>query len=153
MKDPATDKNNAPSDTGAAVRIPCGPGRQLLVMFYDAVAVVALLLLATAVALLAGSGPVTAGRDPVFTLYLVVVWFAYLGWCWTHGGMTLGMRAWRVVIEREDGSAPGWKHSGLRFSVSLLSALCLGLGFWWPLLSDRRRTWHDLASGTRLVRR
>ena len=122
-------------------------------MLYDAVVVTALLLLATALALLAGSGQVTAGRDPVFSLYLLLVWFIYLGWCWTHGGMTLGMRAWRVAIEREDGSLPGWGGSGLRFLVSLLSALCLGLGFWWSLFDPRRRSWHDLASRTRLVRR
>lgn len=122
-------------------------------MLYDAVVLTALLLLATALALLAGSGQVTAGRDPVFSLYLLLVWFIYLGWCWTHGGMTLGMRAWRVAIEREDGSLPGWGGSGLRFLVSLLSALCLGLGFWWSLFDPRRRSWHDRASRTRLVRR
>ena len=40
-------------------------------MLYDGLAIIALLLLATAIALLAGSGQVTAGRDPLFTLYLL----------------------------------------------------------------------------------
>ena len=49
-------------------------------MLYDALAVIALLLLATAAALIAGSGQVTAGKDLAFTLYLVAVWFLYLAW-------------------------------------------------------------------------
>ena len=132
-------------------RSPCGLGRRLLVMLYDAVVVIALLLLATGLALLAGSGKVTAGQDAWFTAYLLLAWFLYLGWCWRRG-MTVGMRAWRVVIEREDGSAPGWGACLVRFAVSLLSAACLGLGFAWSLFDPDRLTWHDRASGTRFLR-
>lgn len=130
---------------------PCGLGRRLLVMLYDSLIVIALLLLATGLALLAGSGAVTAGRDGLFTAYLLLTWFLYLAWCWRKG-MTVGMRAWRVVIEREDGSTPGWGACLLRFAVSLVSAACLGLGFAWSLFDPRQRTWHDRASGTRLRR-
>jgi uncharacterized RDD family membrane protein YckC len=129
----------------------CGLGRRFLVMLYDAVIMIALWLLATAIALLAGSGPVTAGQDALYTAYLLLIWFSYLGWCWRRG-MTVGMRAWRVRIEREDGSPPGWGACLLRFAVSLLSAACLGLGFAWSLFEQRKRCWHDLASGTRLLR-
>lgn len=122
-------------------------------MLYDSVVVVALLLAATALALMAGWGNVTAGQDPAFTAYLLLTWFAYLAWCWTRGGMTLGMRVWGVRIERENGTAPGWGDSVLRFAVSMVSAACAGVGFWWSLFESRGRTWHDLASGTRLLRR
>lgn len=132
--------------------IPCGLPRRLLVMLYDLLAVVALLLLATALALPLSSGEVTAGRDPLFTVYLLATWFLYLAWFWRRG-MTVGMRAWRVLIEREPGGAPGWGRCLLRFLVSLLSAACLGLGFWWSLFDPQKRTWHDMASGTRLLRR
>lgn len=120
-------------------------------MVYDALAIFALLLLATALALLAGSGQVTAGRDPLFTFYLLAVWFFYLAAFWRRG-MTLGMRAWRVKIEKEGGGRPGWGHCLLRFLVALVSAAFLGLGFWWSLFEKHQRGWHDLASGTRLVR-
>ena len=120
-------------------------------MLYDGVILVALWLLATAIALLAGSGPVTAGRDAWFTVYLLLIWFFYLAWFWRKG-MTVGMRAWRVVIEDANGSRPGWGACLLRFGVSLLSAACLGLGFAWSLFERRKRSWHDLASGTRLLR-
>ena len=132
---------------------PSGPGRRLLVMLYDGLVVIALLLLATALALVAGSGEVMAGRDPLFTLYLLAVWFFYLAWCWRRAGMTVGMRAWRVAIESTGGGTPGWGQCLLRFLVSLVSAVCLGLGFAWSLFDPEKRTWHDMASRTRLVRR
>ena len=131
---------------------PCGLGRRLLAMLYDALVLVAILLLATALALLAGSGAVTAGRDPFFTLYLVLVWFLYLALCWRLG-MTVGMRAWRIRIETPEGGKPGWAACLVRFGVSLLAAAPAGLGFWWSLFDPGRRAWHDIASGTYLARR
>ncbi len=109
-------------------------------------------LVSAIVALALGSGAVTAGEDPLFTAYLVLVWFGYLLFFWRRGGMTVGMRSWRVRLEGVDGTAPGWGACTLRFVVSLLSAACLGLGFAWSLFDRERRSWHDIASRTRLVR-
>jgi len=80
------------------------------------------------------------------------VWFLYLAWCWHKGGMTIGMRAWHVRIEDQRGRAPGWGTAALRFIVSLVSAGLAGLGFLWSLFDKSKRTWHDILSGTRLVR-
>jgi uncharacterized RDD family membrane protein YckC len=121
-------------------------------MLYDAVAVLALLLLATALAMAVGFREVRALSDPLFTAWLVLVWFLYLGLCWRGGGMTVGMRAWRVVIETDDGGRPGWGACLLRFAVSLVAAAAAGLGFAVALLRRDRRTWHDRASRTRLWR-
>lgn len=132
--------------------IPCGLVRRLAIIAYDAAVVISLLIVATMLAMLAGFGGRTAMQDPVFTLYLVTVWFLYLGWCWNKGGMTVGMRAWRVRIETEEGGRPGWGKSVLRFLVSLASAAVAGIGFLWALWNPGKRTWHDLLSGTRLVR-
>lgn len=136
----------------ARARPPCGLGRRLLILVYDALIVVALLMLATAAALpVTGTGQ-QAFRDILYTLYLFAVWFVYLGWCWTHGGQTVGMRAWRVRLISARGTAPDWRAAGIRFLVSLGSALCLGAGFWLSLLDPARACWHDRVSGTRLVR-
>ena len=40
----------------------------------------------------------------------------------------------------------------LRYAVATLSLAAGGLGFLWSLIDRERRTWHDLASGTVLVR-
>ena len=130
----------------------CGLIRRLLAMVYDAIIVLALMMVATLAAMLLGFGNQTALRDPVFTAYLVLVWFLYVGGFWTRGGMTVGMRAWRVRIENASGERPGWTRSAVRFAVSLLSAALAGAGFLWSLFDAEKRSWHDLASGTRLVR-
>jgi uncharacterized RDD family membrane protein YckC len=119
-------------------------------MAYDTVVVTALLMAATALAMLAGFREVSAARDPLFLLYLLAVWFAYLGWCWHRGGMTLGMRAWRVYLENAEGGRPGWGRCLARFLLSLLSAAPAGAGFLWSLFEREKRCWHDLLSGTRL---
>ncbi|MFB1010259.1 MAG: RDD family protein, partial [Thiopseudomonas sp.] len=34
----------------------------------------------------------------------------------------------------------------LRFVISIISWLALGLGFWWMLFSKNKATWHDTYS-------
>lgn len=131
---------------------PCKLFRRLAAIVYDSVVVLALLMLAALVAMLLGVGQKTAFRDPGFTLYLLAVWYLYLAWCWTKGGMTVGMRAWRIRIENDQGRTPSWGKTVIRFLVSLLSAALLGAGFLWSLVDKNYRTWHDIVSGTRLVR-
>ena len=131
---------------------PCGLPRHLLIIIYDGVVIIALLMLATALAMLAGLGNQTAMQDPIYTAYLVAIWFIYLLWCWHRGGMTLGMRAWHVCITDEKGKPPGLGSCAIRFLVSIPSAAVAGLGFLWPLFDSEKRTWHDMASGTQLIR-
>ena len=131
---------------------PCGLFRRLAIMFYDFAIVISLLMLATLLALLVGFRDPMAMKDPVYTAYLLSIWFIYLTWCWHKGGMTVGMRAWRVRIEDENGNRPSWGKSTIRFLAALLSTAAAGIGFLWALGDSRNRTWHDLLSGTRLVR-
>lgn len=121
-------------------------------MLYDSLIVVGMLLLAGAIALPVTGGEQQAFRDLFFTLYLLGVWFLYLGACWTLAGQTLGMRAWKVRLSGIDGSGLSWRTSLVRFLVSLVSGLALGAGFWTSLLHCERACWHDRASHTRLLR-
>jgi uncharacterized RDD family membrane protein YckC len=51
-----------------------------------------------------------------------------------------------------DGS-PATMHALLRrYAIGTLSLLLAGTGFWWAWLDRERLTWHDRASGTRMVR-
>jgi uncharacterized RDD family membrane protein YckC len=138
------------SEKHPATYKPCGFIRRLAIMLYDSLAIIALLMLVTAVAMLLGMENQTAGKDPLYSSGLLLVWFFYLAWCWRNGGMTLGMRAWRVNIESDYGDRPGWGQCAIRFLVSGLSALAGGLGFLWSLFRSDRQTWHDLASNTQL---
>ena len=66
-------------------------------------------------AMLTGFGDRTAMKDPAYTAYLFSFWFIYLTLCWHKGGMTVGMRAWRVQIVDENGNRRGWRKSPCRF--------------------------------------
>ena len=132
--------------------VACGFVRRTLVMLYDAVVILALMMFATGLVLLVHPATVTAGKDFWYTLYLLIVWFLYLAWCWQHGGLTLGMRAWRVRLVSDNAQPVGWVQSGLRFGASFVSALPLGAGYIWSLFDRERRAWHDHWSRSRLCR-
>ncbi len=131
---------------------PCGLTRRLLVMLYDLVVVIGLLMLAAGLAIILQAGNQVAGKDLLYTLYLLAIWFLYLSWCWRNGGMTLGMRAWQVQLMTDQGIRLGWLHCVIRFFGSWISAASLGAGFAWCLWDDDKKTWHDHWSKSRLVR-
>jgi len=140
-----------PALDDAAAPQPAGLIRRLAAMVYDGLVLLAIELLATVLVLpLAQGDAIVAGND-LFRAYLVVVAFLFFGWFWTHGGQTLGMRAWRVTVVDRDGGPVSWGQAAARFGGAILSALPLGLGYLWLLLDRERLTWHDRLSGTRLV--
>ena len=84
-------------------------------------------------------------------IYLVLVCFLFFGWFWTHGGQTLGMRAWRLQLCCINGQNPAWSTAVVRFTSALLSWLALGLGFLWVALDPQNRAWHDRLSKSIVV--
>lgn len=124
----------------------CGLLRRLAAIAYDTFIVTGLLLIAAAVASPFGRGDQQAFRDPLFTLYLMAVWFLYMTICWRYGGMTVGMRAWRIRILPDLGRELSWKICISRFLSSLVSAAILGIGLIWPVFDREKRCWHDMFS-------
>ena len=84
-------------------------------------------------------------------IYLVLVCFLFFGWFWTHGGQTLGMRAWRLQLCRIDGQNLAWSTAVVRFLSALLSWLALGFGFFWVAIDPQNRAWHDRLSKSIVV--
>ena len=123
-----------------------------MAMLYDSVILVALLMVATAFALPFGDTQKIALQDFWFTLWLILVCFAYFAGCWRYGAMTLGMRAWHVRIVSYDGNTISWYRCVLRFLTGPVSLAALGLGFFWALLDQKNRCWHDFAGHTLLVK-
>lgn len=89
------------------------------------------------------------GTGGFLGLLLTLEVFFWFFWC--RGGQTLGMRAWRLQIQQPNGRTPTLKQAVVRGLVAPLSFVPLGLGFWWSLGDKEKRTWHDTASGTRMV--
>jgi uncharacterized RDD family membrane protein YckC len=122
-----------------------------MIMLYDGVIILGLLVVASAIALPFGDAHKTAFQDFWFTLWLLAVCALYLTRSW-RAGMTLGMRAWRAKLVSENGLPLSWPRCLLRFSVGIVSLGVLGVGVFWALFDGRKRTWHDLAARTLLVR-
>ncbi|MBS0557635.1 MAG: RDD family protein [Proteobacteria bacterium] len=78
---------------------------------------------------------------------------AYFVVSWTRGGQTIGMRAWKLRVVDADGNRVSWARALLRFVVALISLAAVGAGFWWTLIDPQKRTWHDIAAGTRVLRK
>jgi uncharacterized RDD family membrane protein YckC len=130
---------------------PAGLALVLAAAVYDGLLTVAILFIATALALTLTAGEAIPPDTPLFQAYLLAAGFPYFGWCWSRAGQTLGMRAWHLRLQREDGAPPSLADALLRYLGALLSWLALGLGFLW-LLAPGRRSWHDRLSRTRVLR-
>lgn len=126
--------------------------RRLAALIYDALLLLAVWFAATFLALLFRNGQAFSPHDPWFSAYLALISFVFFGWFWTHGGQTLGMRTWKIRLVALDSDARiSWRCAWLRFMVAWASVGLLGLGYVWGFLDPLKRSWHDLASGTRVV--
>jgi uncharacterized RDD family membrane protein YckC len=130
----------------------CPLSRRLLAMLYDTVILIGLLILASAIALPFGNVNKVAFHDFGFTLWLLIVCLTYIAGCWHYGGMTVGMRAWKIKLVSSDGQKITWPRCILRFIVGSVSLAVFGLGILWALVDKKNRGWHDLAASTLLLR-
>jgi len=128
---------------------------RLVAMVYDFFPVLAVWFAVAGLSLLLHGGrqfePDSLGSGLEFAaLWTVTGLYAVLSW--RRGGQTLGMRPWRLKVVAADGRPAPTPRLWLRYAVATLSLLAGGLGFLWALFDRERRTWHDLAAGTLMVR-
>jgi uncharacterized RDD family membrane protein YckC len=169
-------------ETGATQPPPAGLIRRLAALFYDLFLLAAVLMLAGLIALTTVRGlghPAPGPGATWFQAYVALVCYGFFGWFWTHGGQTLGMRAWRLRLQTLDGHAVTWGQAFVRTAV-VLALLIVGL-LWlgtrtgtgqgpgysglqvavallpcascyvWIAIDPLRRSWHDIASRSRVV--
>jgi len=99
--------------------IPASLGRRLAALVYDVLLLFAVLIIASTLALPFTGGKGLEHHHPLLTLYFLGVIFLFNGWFWTHGGQTLGMRAWRIQILSVHGTTLSWWQVFIRFLLSL----------------------------------
>ena len=126
--------SNVPSTTPHAQ--PAPPWRCLFASFYDALILLALCFLAMAIIT-----PIfdrQSAIQHIFAgIYLLVVISAFYLWFWTHGGQTLGMRAWRLRLQDNDHQPIKLTQGILRIMTALPAWLGLGI---FALLASIRKT-------------
>jgi uncharacterized RDD family membrane protein YckC len=127
--------------------------RRLAAIFYDSWLIVGIWLLGVIIDtfLRDEQGLGLAISHIPLQLFIIATPFLFFGWFWTHGGQTLGMRAWRLKLLDDHGQPATWRQSLIRVAGAYLSALALGLGYLWVLFDPDRLCWHDRLSSTRLV--
>jgi uncharacterized RDD family membrane protein YckC len=130
--------------------------RRFGAMFYDALLLIALMMVVTAALLpLTGGEAITVDRfgalEYVYRGLLLLIIVVFFGGFWTRRGQTLGMAAWRLKVERNDGSLLSWSDVLKRLAGATVSLLALGLGYFWIWIDRDRLAWHDRWSGTRVI--
>ncbi len=122
-------------------------------MLYDALLLVALVMVVNALAL--GMAAQFTGQEvlapPVVQSLTALSIIGFFCLFWIKSGQTLGMQAWRIKLVDFDGAAPGFFQALLRCLAASLSAACLGLGYLWCLVDRNKRYWHDYLSRTELI--
>lgn len=135
----------------SAIVVPAPLWRRLASALYDGLVLVAICMVVVMADLfLRGVAGVPYSAALLRALLLTVA-ALFCGYSWTHGGQTLGMRAWRLQLRRVDGRPLHWPTALARFAFAWLAWLPLGLGVLWCAIDPRRRAWHDTLSGTEVV--
>ena len=130
----------------------CGVLRRLAAMTYDSTLLFAVLFFATIVAMIFFQPAELQASRVVYPMYLLLVIYLYFVWQWIYGRQTLGMKAWRVKLIRDDATVLNWQSASLRFVLALVSLIPLGFGLFWSVFDPDRATFYDRYSKTRLIR-
>ncbi|GIX30424.1 MAG: RDD family protein [Porticoccaceae bacterium] len=138
---------------------PAGLLRRLAALCYDTLLLFGVAfaygVVVWALRTLAGQDTLEPLRGPAAVLELAglaLVLAGYYVLCWVRRGQTLGMKAWRLRVERVDGHLLDARTAWRRALLALVSALPVGLGYWWAWFDAEGRTWHDRWTATRVVK-
>jgi uncharacterized RDD family membrane protein YckC len=129
--------------------------RRFGAMLYDLLLVLALAIIVTLMFFPFTGKGITPGESGAIeyiyraALLLVIVLFYCVFWTWR--GQTLGMLAWRLRVERIDGTSLTWRDALLRLVGAWVSFAALGLGYFWIWIDRDRLAWHDRWTGTRVI--
>ena len=123
--------------------------KRLLAMMYDSLLIMAVWMLVGYVFIAFNDGEAVSG--PLFNSTVFLVTFLFFALFWTRSGQTLGMLAWRLRIESDQGQPLSARQALLRFMGALFSALAFGLGYWWIIFDSNKLGWHDRWSNSRVV--
>mgnify|MGYP000858198221 CR=1 FL=1 len=82
----------------------------------------------------------------LYTAYLATVWIGFIVFFWTKAGQTLGMRAWKLRVQNEDGSPISLTQALIRVATSGFGLANLTVPF-----DPKKRAFHDIWAKTQVV--
>jgi uncharacterized RDD family membrane protein YckC len=127
-----------------------GVFRRVAALIYDVFLIAAIWFGITGVAVSINGGEALPQWANQFIIAptLLLATFLFYYWFWTHGGQTLGMRAWRLKILNLEKKTPTLNQCIKRFFIALIS---VGIGFLVCLFNKQKMSLQDLASDTQIV--
>lgn len=130
---------------------PAGAARRIAALLYDWMLLIGVYFPVTGLLLVFRGGRAFEKHDPAYLGLLVVTGFLFFSWFWTHGGQTLGMRAWRLELISTEGLAPTWRQAIVRCIAAVAGGGMAGLGYLMMLFDPESRSLHDIVSRTRVI--
>ncbi len=124
--------------------------RRIAAILYDSLLIIAIWLITTLL-LVAFINDGAALQGPLFQLGLYLEACLFYSYFWRLRGQTLGMQVWKIKLVSQSLQTLSWQECFARLFFALVSVSMLGLGFIWMIFDPERLTWHDRASGTRVV--
>lgn len=132
-----------------------GLPRRLAIILYDLLLVVCVVVVAAALVVIpvvSLGGTLTTGWPRLaFQGYLLAVFVLYFAYFWSGARQTLGMRAWRTLLLRDDGAPLTMVDALRRLGWATVTLAPAGLGLWSLLVDRDGLCWYDRLSGTRPV--
>ncbi|MFM2590964.1 RDD family protein [Vibrio sp. TBV020] len=144
---------------------PAGLFRRLGALFYDGLIIIAVEMMAAGLVIailhaLMAMGIFSVGSyadvsdfltnhpiwSPIYTAYLAFVWIYFFVFFWTRAGQTLGMRAWKLHLRSNNGSAVSVTQALIRIGTS-----GFGLANFTVPLDPQKRGFHDIWAKTQVV--
>lgn len=144
---------------------PAGLFRRLGALFYDGLIILAIEMMAAGIVIailhaLMALGVFHVGQyqdvsdfltqhpvwSPLYTFYLAAVWVYFFVYFWTKAGQTLGMRAWKLQLQNEQGGRITVTQALIRIGTSGFGLANLSVP-----IDPKKRGFHDIWAKTRVV--
>jgi len=130
---------------------------RLLAYAADLVILAGILALGGWIAVLADNALETVGveaRADLASIYVVMIPFImalYFVMSWALTGRTIGKSVLGLRIVGANGRPPTIGRSVIRVLGYVVSAIVFWAGYWWVLIDDERKAWHDHMASTSVV--
>lgn len=126
--------------------------RRLACVVYDALLVLALLLVATFPFSVMTQGVPAEVSRLLLQAYVLLLTGGYFAVFWRKG-QTLPMKTWRFELVSAAGGRASWGQVWLRYLLAVVNIVLLGVGWWSALFRADGQFLQDRLAGTRLVTR
>ena len=133
------------------VAAPAGLWPRIAAGVYDLFLIATVLFIGSFLSIAVTGGEAVSSGNWWYRLYLYGLAGLFNVWFWTHGGQTLGMRAWRLKLVDGTGRPVGTPQAILRYLLAVPAWISV-IGLLWCVFHPQKRALHDLGSRTLVVR-